>query len=235
MPPAPKYAQVAAIVRAQVTDGTLRPGEAAPSGAQLARLTGFSVLTCRNGLRSLVREGVLSPGASPAARPRVTVPEGTRGDGPARALSRGLAARRHAAGLTQPGLSALTGFSVTTIGHAETGRLWQSREFWEETDLALAAGGELTRLHDAYRAGTAGRVSEEPPPACVPVPRRASLVRMTMHWSDGTVTTVCPPAPPPPYSPTKPSPPCPKSTPGKTATTTLPHLPPRPAPPLGTR
>jgi DNA-binding GntR family transcriptional regulator len=70
MPPAPKYAQVAALVRAQVADGTLRPGEAAPSGTQLARLTGFSVLTCRKGLRLLIREGVLSPGSSPAARPR---------------------------------------------------------------------------------------------------------------------------------------------------------------------
>jgi DNA-binding XRE family transcriptional regulator len=167
-----------------------------PSGARLARLTGFSALTCRKGLRLLVREGVLCPGSSPAARLRVSVPEGTRGDGAARALSRGLAARRHACGLTQPALSALIGVSVTTIGHAETGRLWQSREFWEKTDLALAAGGELTRLHDAYRAGTAGPVSEEPPPPPVPVPRAASLVRMTMHWSDGTVTTVCPPAPP---------------------------------------
>jgi hypothetical protein len=197
MPPAPKYVQVAALVRAQVMDGTLRPGEAAPSGAQLARLTGFSVLTCRKGLRLLIREGVLSPGSSPAARLRVSVPEGTRGDGAAWALSGGLAARRHACGLTQPGLSALIGVSVTTIGHAETGRLWQSRGFWEKADLALAAGGELTRLHDAYRAGTVTPVSEEPPsPASVPVPRAASLVRMTMHWSDGTFITVCPPAPP---------------------------------------
>jgi hypothetical protein len=49
-------------------------------------------------------------------------------------------------------------------------------QVWEKTDLALAAGGELTRLHDAYRAGTDSPVSEEPPPsACVPVPRQASL------------------------------------------------------------
>lgn len=99
--------------------------------------------------------------------------------------------------MLRPFLSALTGFSATAVGHAETGRLWQSREFWEKTDLALAAGGELTRLHDAYRAGTVSPASEEqPPPASVPVPRAASLVRMTMHWSDGTVTTVCPPVPP---------------------------------------
>jgi hypothetical protein len=32
---APKYAQAAAIVRAQVADGMLKPGQAAPSGARL--------------------------------------------------------------------------------------------------------------------------------------------------------------------------------------------------------
>jgi DNA-binding transcriptional MocR family regulator len=124
--PVPKYAQAAAIVRAQVTDGTLQPGQAAPSGAHLARLTGFSTLTCRKALQTLVREGLLSPGLTPAARLRVAVPPGTRpgtrpGDA-ARALSRALAAARHTSGLTQPALSKLTGYSVTTIGHAETGR-----------------------------------------------------------------------------------------------------------------
>jgi hypothetical protein len=37
-------------------------------------------------------------------------------------------------GLTQPQLAAVTGMSVTSIGHAETGRLWQSRRFWELGD-----------------------------------------------------------------------------------------------------
>jgi transcriptional regulator with XRE-family HTH domain len=45
----------------------------------------------------------------------------------ARALSSSLASCRRAAGLTQPQLAAVTGMSVTSIGHAETGRLWQSR------------------------------------------------------------------------------------------------------------
>ena len=155
-----KYLQAAAIVRAQVIDGTLKPGQPAPSAARLARLTGFSVLTCRKGLRVLVTEGVLTPGPSPAARPRVTAGTGPDAGDAAGALSRALAARRRANGLTQPGLSDLTGYSVTTIGHAETSRLWQSREFWEKADLALAAGGELTRLHDAYRAGGADPVGE---------------------------------------------------------------------------
>jgi hypothetical protein len=147
--PASKYAQAAAIIRAQVADGSLKPGQPAPSGAQLGRLTGFSSLTCRKALRTLIREGVLTPGPTPGARPRVVVAPGVRPGDAAHELSRALAALRHANGLTQPALSALTGYSVTTIGHAETLRLWQSREFWEKTDLALAAGGELTRLYDA--------------------------------------------------------------------------------------
>ena len=118
--PAHKYQQAAAIVRAQITDGTLKPGQPAPSGDALARLTGFATLTCRKALRTLISDGVLTPGPSPAARPRVAVPGGPRPADAARRLSRALAAARRASGLTQPALSALTGYSVTTIGHAET-------------------------------------------------------------------------------------------------------------------
>jgi hypothetical protein len=72
-----------------------------------------------------------------------------------RALSAGLAARRRAHGLTQPELAALTGVSITLVGHAETGRLWQSRRFWERADGMLDAAGALLRLHDAYREAVA--------------------------------------------------------------------------------
>ncbi|HEY1665467.1 MAG TPA: helix-turn-helix domain-containing protein [Trebonia sp.] len=195
--PAHKYAQAAAIVRAQITDGTLKPGQPAPSGAQLARLTGYSTLTCRKALRTLISDGTLTPGPSPSARPRVAVPGGPRPRDAARQLSRALAALRHVSGLTQPALAALTGYSVTTIGHAETARLWQSRQFWEKADLTLAAGGELTRLYDAYRAETAGPAipgqPTPPPPGAKAAP--AALSRLTLHWSDGTVTTAYPPAP----------------------------------------
>lgn len=188
-----KYAQAAAIVRAQIADGTLKPGQPAPSGDALARLTGFSTLTCRKALRGLVAEGTLTPGPSPGARPRVAVPSGPRPGNAARQLSRTLAALRHVNGLTQPALSALTGYSITTIGHAETGRLWQAREFWQKADLALAAGGELTRLYDAYRAETASPgQSGTPPPRAEAGP--ADLTLLTLHWSDGTVTTAYPPA-----------------------------------------
>jgi DNA-binding GntR family transcriptional regulator len=150
----PKHAQVAARIRAQIADGMLAPGESAPSGAQLARVTGYSVLTCRKALQTLIKDGALVPGPSPGARPRVPAPDGQGLTSAARALSAALAARRRAADLTQPQLAALTGVSLTAIGHAETGRLWHGRRFWERADKELSADGELLRHHDAYRAAT---------------------------------------------------------------------------------
>ena len=193
MTTAPRYAQAAAIVRAQVADGTLRPGQPAPSGAQLARVTGFSPGTCIKALRALVTEGTLTRGVSPGARPRVAAAPGPgpRADDPARALSRALAALRRQARLSQPDLAALTGYSVTTVGHAETGRLWQSRAFWEKADILLAAEGELTSRYDAYRAAAAGPAGPPAPPAPATAPRPL-LIRMTLHWSDGTTTTASP-------------------------------------------
>ena len=70
----PKYARVADAVRAQIADGTLRPGQPAPSGAALSRVTGYSTLTCRKALRVLIADGALVPGPSRNARPRVAGP-----------------------------------------------------------------------------------------------------------------------------------------------------------------
>jgi hypothetical protein len=222
----PKYARVAAALRRQIADGAFRPGQPAPSGAELSRATGFATLTCRKALRALIAEGVLVPGPSPNARPRVADPL-ARGDerdlaDATCALSAGLAAARRTAGLTQVGLAALAGVSVTTVGHAETGRTWQSRRFWERADTALGAAGALLRLHDAYRA--AGSASQErrsqaasaeravalPGPAAAPPPvdGRAAVAgtpaasaqavpsRIMIVWTDGTVTTVHPPSRP---------------------------------------
>jgi GntR family transcriptional regulator len=156
----PKWARVAAAVRGQIADGTLRPGQPAPSGAALSRVTGYSTLTCRRALRALVEDGVLIPGPSRNARPRVGGGVRPRAErdlaAAARALSAGLAARRRAVGLTQPELARHAAVSVTTVGHAETGRLWQSRRFWDTVDAALGAHGDLLRLHDAYREAAAG-------------------------------------------------------------------------------
>ena len=97
---------------------------------------------------------MLAPSTSRNARSRV--PGSVRNDQKAadakRQLSAALAGRRRGAGLTQPQLAEITGDPVTTIGHAETGRLWQSRPFWERADKALNANGELLRLRDTYRA-----------------------------------------------------------------------------------
>src|ERR1700691_538181 len=103
--PLPKDLRVAAAIRRQIADGTLRPGQPAPSGAELSRATGFATLTCRKALRELIADGILVPGPSPNARPRVADPR-ARGDErdlaeATRALSAGLAHARRAAGLTQ--------------------------------------------------------------------------------------------------------------------------------------
>jgi hypothetical protein len=90
--------------------------------------------TGASGWRSRSQRGV-----SPRARPRVAAAAPERDGDAARALSGALAALRRAAGLSQPALAALAGYSVTTVGHAETGRLWQARAFWEKADLAPAA------------------------------------------------------------------------------------------------
>jgi hypothetical protein len=203
--------QVTARIRVQIAAGLLMPGEAAPSGAALARATGFATLTCRKALRTLIQEGVLVPGASPGARPRVAVGTPSPGEqtlaSAARALSSSLAFRRRASGLTQPQLAAITGMSVTSIGHAETCRLWQSRRFWELADKGVGAGGDLLVLHDAYRAAAvpadspcasgdigAGATADILP--AVAVAASAPVVAVTITWADGTVTTVHPPETP---------------------------------------
>jgi DNA-binding transcriptional regulator YhcF (GntR family) len=206
----PKYAKVAASIRAQIADGTLTPGQPSPSGAALARETGYSTLTCRRALRTLIKDGVLAPGTSPNARPRVAGPatrrEQTLADA-VRTLSASLARHRRAMGLTQPQLAGLAGVSATTVGHAETGRLWQSRDFWEHADKALSAGGELLALHDAYRAATVpadaagtaqdtGTQATADPPPTITVALSGPVTCVNITWADGEVTTVYPPQTP---------------------------------------
>lgn len=184
----PRYVQAADVVRGQVADGTLKPGSPVPSGAALARLTGFSQITCRKALRSLVDEGVLSPGATPNARLQVAA----SGEAPAPAavaagrMSAGLAGRRRAARLTQHELAVKLGYSVTTVGHAESGRTWQGRGFWERADDVLAAGGELLRLYDACRAAAHPTVIDDAA-AGAPEPGPVCLLAV---WGDGSVAAV---------------------------------------------
>ena len=146
-----KREAVAEVVRDMIADGTLKPGAPAPSAAELARKTGYAAVTCRGGLRVLLGDGTLMRGVSPTARMWVPRPGGADdadADALRVSLSRALAARRHAADITQPELAAKLGVSVTTIGHAETGRVWQSRDFWRRADALLDEFGDLLRMFD---------------------------------------------------------------------------------------
>jgi transcriptional regulator with XRE-family HTH domain len=162
----------------------------APSGAALARVTGYSVLTCRKGLDLLVADGTLRAGPSPNARPRVAGPAPSAVDVRAARLSGAMAACRRACGLTQAELAAASGFSVTAVGHAETGRLWQSRAFWEAIDKALGAAGELMSLHDDY-TGAVDCPAETAPALAV----EAGPLVVTITWPDGTSTAIRQPPP----------------------------------------
>lgn len=153
MIPPVKRNEVMAWVCARVSDGTFAPGGLVPSGQELSRITGYNVLTCRRALKELQADGVLISGFTPNSRFRVAGPlSGQARRDAGRALCDELVTRRRAAGLRQPDLAGLIGHSLTSVGHAETGRLWHSRDWWELVDKTLNAGGELIRLHDAYRA-----------------------------------------------------------------------------------
>jgi hypothetical protein len=129
--PARKYVQAAAIVRA----GRRRDAQAGPGRPQRGE-PGQPDRVCPAHLP----QGPASPGTRrrPHARPHPVRPPARQGPPRVKPRGRGplpfraLAAARRASGLTQPALAALTGYSVTTIGHAETGRLWQSPQFWED-------------------------------------------------------------------------------------------------------
>ncbi len=158
MTDAPGQRHVAELVRAQIADGTLKPGQSTPSAPALSRATGRNPATCLRALRALVEDGTLEAPHSAQGRPRV--PGGATLDQQdlrpeADALSRDLGRRRRGAGMTQRDLARLAGVSVTTVGHAETMRLWHGRGFWETADKLLGAGGELLALLDAYTAAAA--------------------------------------------------------------------------------
>jgi DNA-binding GntR family transcriptional regulator len=199
-----KQDAVARLVRDKIADGTLKPGAPVPSGAALAREAGCHQVTCRAALAALLADGTLARGPSRGARLRVAPPQGgppaAEADALRQVLSRALAARRRAAGLTQPELAKLLGVSVTSVGHAETGRVWQSGGFWRQADGLLLAGGALLRIHEDYQAAVV-----RPAPAAVPGPFRAGLVPVlpasvsispdgvAVTWPDGTETVARPP------------------------------------------
>jgi DNA-binding transcriptional MocR family regulator len=180
-----KYARAAGTVRGQIADGTLKPGAHAPSAEALARITGYSLLTCRRALQLLVADGVLVRGPRPNSPAHVAGPGAAEPAGPSAVpaeLPAVLAARRHAAGLTQTELASATGYSTASVANAETGRAQQSRRFWERADDALGAGGELLRLFGARRTAA--------PPAGGPAD--AGPVCVLAVWADGSAAVLPP-------------------------------------------
>ena len=206
---AAKRDAVTRLLLGKIADGTLRPGAPVPSGAALAREAGYAPVTCLAALRALLADGTLARGPSRGARLRVAPPQGQRGapggapaDALGQRLSRELAARRRAGGLTQPQLAKMLGVSVTTIGHAETGRLWQSRGFWERADGGLLADGALLRLHEQYQAAVVARpapagrpeaATAAPAPPALPASVTISPGGVTVTWPDGTTIVARPP------------------------------------------
>jgi Helix-turn-helix domain len=170
----------------------------APSSRELAKELGLAQLTCRKALQLLLATGELTR-VSQSSRYRVP------GDCPSGAgeLSRALAARRHEAGITQSELADAIGMSETAVGHAETGRLWQSRAFWEKVDGALNADGDLVARHAAWRSGSAADTTTGQPamsaatvepdaPGGVVITLPGGPVPVTVIWADGSATTVRP-------------------------------------------
>lgn len=157
---------VARLVLEMIADGTLKPGGAVPSGAALARVVGCSTLTARVALRMLLVDGTLVRGISRTGRLRVALAGDASGvdvETAKAALSKALAGRRRAAGLTQPELAAKLGLSLTTVGHAETGRVWQARGFWLRADQELGGTGDLLRLYDDFQVALAARSDPQDP------------------------------------------------------------------------
>ena len=59
------------------------------------------------------------------------------------ALGQQLAALREAAGIIQPQIARKTGYSRSSVAHAEAGRQLLTREFWQTADGLLQADGAL--------------------------------------------------------------------------------------------
>jgi Bacterial regulatory proteins, gntR family/Helix-turn-helix domain len=196
MIPPLKRDTAAALVRQKIADGTLKPGDRAPSGRALAAETGYSVPTCQAAFRLLLADGTLVRGPGRAGRPAVALPRGPlAGRGPdllGAELSETLAGLRHEARLTQPELAAALGVSMTAVGHAETGRLWQGRPFWERADVLLGGRGALVRLYGAYREAKRRAPSAPEDAAAGGCSCGGCAVLVTVEFCDGHITVMRP-------------------------------------------
>lgn len=180
-PPVKRDAAMA-VVRAMIADGTLNPGDLAPSGPELAGKAGCHLMTAQAALRALAADGTLTRGATGRGRPYVAGPS----PAPRAPLARMLAESRRAADLRPAGLAVLLGVPLAAVRQAEAGRAWHKREFWERAGAVLGDEGRLARAYDECRAA-AGL----PAPALPAVNVTADCVTVT--WLDGTQTLARPP------------------------------------------
>jgi DNA-binding GntR family transcriptional regulator len=67
----PGIEQAAYTVRGMIAEGTLGPGDKAPSAPELREATGVCVVYCGRALGLLVEDGTRAPGKPPRGRPRV--------------------------------------------------------------------------------------------------------------------------------------------------------------------
>lgn len=70
MPESPKYLQIAADLRAQISARELQPGDALPTTARLGQIYDTSAITVRNAIAVLVREGLVEGVAGGRVRVR---------------------------------------------------------------------------------------------------------------------------------------------------------------------
>ena len=68
------------------------------------------------------------------------------------ALGKQLSALREAARIIQPQVARRTGYSRSSVAHAEAGRQLLTGEFWQTADELVNAGGELLATYDQVRA-----------------------------------------------------------------------------------
>jgi DNA-binding XRE family transcriptional regulator len=145
-----RWPEAARLVEQMIRDGSLKPGELAPSALFPAGRTGACEDTGRKALRRLTEAGVLDAAVSRSARPRV--PGGNGGPGEVeRALAAALARMRRDAGLTQAELARKAGVTLTAVRRAEAGLLPRSPEVWARLDTALGAGGTLASAYALWQ------------------------------------------------------------------------------------
>jgi DNA-binding transcriptional MocR family regulator len=142
--------EAAAAVREMIAAGTLKPGDPAPCGRELAAGTGLPLTACQAALRSLKADGTLERAAFPA---RLQVAQPGRAPSPEdEELGRALVRLRKARRLTRQHLAVLLGVPAAAVEQAEAGRGGRNRDFWQRADGMLGAEGALLYEHDTRTA-----------------------------------------------------------------------------------